>query len=373
MTNDLSVIKPRNSLLDGLRGSAIVGVVAVHSIQIANLVMGKEETTFSTLISLGKYGVELFFWLSGWLLVSIYGLKGNRLGKIYGIRRIARIYPLWILFLIVGVIRSFMTNSGGFYRAQFFYDDAWIILLSLTFLLFTSSALWNTVIPGGWSIQAEVAHYLLFPILRNRSLGLLLSSATIVNLMTLVLIHFRSRMEGWPKFAIQIFDSYLRLGLYSSLGFFIIGILSFHFFEDFSRKRKGIGKPDHTRAPVLLIVAFVLSLIAVPCPVGSNLEALIYVAVMIVLIFGIKRVNVMFILFQFLGRYSYFIYFIHFLVLDFIRILSKGVNSTYLLSFSTPLFFVLVLVITITISSILALPSMRFFEKPILKFAHRLT
>jgi peptidoglycan/LPS O-acetylase OafA/YrhL len=373
MVEDRSLAKLRNTWLDGLRGSAIVGVVAVHSMQISNLILGNKETTFSGLISLGKYGVEHFFWLSGWLLVSIYGLKGNRLGKTYGIRRIARIYPLWVLFLIVGIVRSSITNSGGFYKAQSFYSDAWIILLSLTFLLFTSSALWNTVIPGGWSIQAEVAHYLLFPIMRNRSLALLLSGATVVNLMTLVLLYFRSRVENWPKLTLQIFESYIRLGLYSSLGFFIIGILSFQFFEDFSCKRKGIRKPDGAGIPKLLTITFLLSLMAVPCPVGSNLEALIYVATMTTFIFAIKRVNVIFELFQFLGRYSYFIYFIHFLVLDLIRIVTKGVKSTYFLSFSTPLFFVLVLGFTITVSSILALPSMKFFEKPILKFAHRHT
>ena len=179
--------------------------------------------------------------------------------------------------------------------------------------------------------------------MRNRSLGLLLSASIILNLMTLIIVHFRSRVEDWPKLAIQIFDSYLRLCLYSSLGFFIIGILSFHFFEDFSHKKGGIGKQDHPSAPKLLIVAFVLSLIAVPCPVGSNLEALVCVAAMIALTFGIKRINVIFILFQFLGRYSYFIYFVHFFVLDFIRILTKGVKSTYYLSFSTPLFLCLFL------------------------------
>ena len=133
MANDLSVVKPRNSLLDGLRRSAIVGVVAVHSMQISNLILGKGETTFSSLMSLGKYGVELFFWLSGWLLVSIYGLKGNRLGKSYRIRRVARIYPLWILFLIVAIIRSIVTNSGGFYTARLSFDNTSIIILSSTF------------------------------------------------------------------------------------------------------------------------------------------------------------------------------------------------------------------------------------------------
>jgi peptidoglycan/LPS O-acetylase OafA/YrhL len=58
---DLIVVaKQRNPWLDALRGIAIIGVVAVHSAQISNLILGKDETSFSTLISFGKYGVELF-------------------------------------------------------------------------------------------------------------------------------------------------------------------------------------------------------------------------------------------------------------------------------------------------------------------------
>jgi peptidoglycan/LPS O-acetylase OafA/YrhL len=166
-------------------------------------------------------------------------LNGNPLGKNYGIRRIARVYPLWVLFLIITIVRSQTTNSGGFYRAvqaskeqKTIFDEFTLILLSLTFLLFTSSALWNTVIPGGWSIQAEVAHYLLFPVMRNRSLNFLFGVASIVNIATLILIHLRSRIDVSSRLAIEIIDSWLRLGLYSTFGFFIIGITSFHFFNN---------------------------------------------------------------------------------------------------------------------------------------------
>jgi peptidoglycan/LPS O-acetylase OafA/YrhL len=52
----------RSYWLDVLRGLAIFGVVAVHSIQSTNsLVLNNKSELFFWMISLGKYGVELFF------------------------------------------------------------------------------------------------------------------------------------------------------------------------------------------------------------------------------------------------------------------------------------------------------------------------
>ena len=83
-----SAEKQRNSWLDVLRGLAIFGVVSVHSIHTTDVFIAQsvKSSDFSFLMSLGKYGVELFFFLSGWLLASIYGLSGNKVGKPYWVR-----------------------------------------------------------------------------------------------------------------------------------------------------------------------------------------------------------------------------------------------------------------------------------------------
>ena len=69
----------RSDWLDVLRGLAILGVVAVHSVQISDKLSldiqgpgGALSSSWTSFISLGRYGVEVFFFLSGWLMVAIF-------------------------------------------------------------------------------------------------------------------------------------------------------------------------------------------------------------------------------------------------------------------------------------------------------------
>ena len=76
-----SVINPtRSAKLDVIRGVAILAVVAVHSFQASVglfpvSLMAEASKTFVAFSYL-RFGVELFFLLSGWLIFSIH--RGNR-------------------------------------------------------------------------------------------------------------------------------------------------------------------------------------------------------------------------------------------------------------------------------------------------------
>ncbi|HEY1090435.1 MAG TPA: acyltransferase family protein, partial [Burkholderiaceae bacterium] len=90
--------------LDGLRGFAALVVVASHASGMGlNLVPGLDLT------GIGKYGVYLFFVLSAYLLSTQWLTKEQetRLGAKYLgrylSRRFLRIYPLYILVLLVGL------------------------------------------------------------------------------------------------------------------------------------------------------------------------------------------------------------------------------------------------------------------------------
>jgi peptidoglycan/LPS O-acetylase OafA/YrhL len=77
----------RSDYLDGWRGAAILSVLAGHFL-------------FLKTFSLGPFGVELFFVLSGRLMADILFVKRYPLPRFF-LRRFARIYPALLAFVLI--------------------------------------------------------------------------------------------------------------------------------------------------------------------------------------------------------------------------------------------------------------------------------
>jgi peptidoglycan/LPS O-acetylase OafA/YrhL len=119
--------------------------------------------------------------------------------------------------------------------------------------------------------------------------------------------------------------------------------------------------------------------ISFPLAVGNNVQALGFLVLALIasiLVMEFPRAKK---ILRVLGQYSYFIYFCHFHVLSILRYLMQqySIELTPLddlspfkpyLQISMYLFFYFT---TISASLLLALPSYKYFEKPILKLAHR--
>lgn len=104
---------------------------------------------------------------------------------------------------------------------------------------------------------------------------------------------------------------------------------------------------------------------------GNQFEVLGSLTLMILLSFGIQKNKIISKFFQFLGRHFYFIYFMHFLCLAVLyRLVLNHALFTGIFR-SQQFVFVLILVFTLSISSIVAIPSWKYFEKPIIKIAHK--
>jgi peptidoglycan/LPS O-acetylase OafA/YrhL len=376
-----TVYRERSVWLDVLRGLAIFGVVAVHSMQVTDqLVLKNKSELFSQFFGLGKYGVELFFFLSGWLLMSIYGIAGKPLGKTYWARRIGRIYPLWILFLAVAFIRwayyeaagrgSPLNVSDG--QSSFVHSPLGVVILSLTFTLFLSASLWNNVIPGGWSIQSEMAHYLIFTLIRNRSLNSIINFSTLISFITYLAFIARPKMDTYPTLFLQLIDAWFRLGLYSTFGYFLFGILSFLVFSQY----KEIGftgfRSIETNFSKASFMMYLVIFLLLPCPFGNQIEAMSFMLIMILISFGILRNRIATNFFRFLGRYSYFIYFMHLIAVASAHWFSEKFEFIPNSTGSQQLVFVSIFLYSLAISSLLAIPSMKYFERPIIGLTHKI-
>jgi len=363
----------RNAYLDFLRALAIISVVFVHSgVFLDDHLTGLGAhlpALARRFTDLGSCGVQLFFLISGWLLEKLYG-KGNWQPKRYLARRFARIYPLWVLFLALSFVLPFLGITtgitdllSGHSRNQWLTGSAVIVLATLTFTLWISPALWNNAVLGGWSIQAEVGHYLIFPAIRRLKSYQILLILGVARLITSWLEHLTPRLP--PGTIRSLAEAWVRLGLANTLVFFVAGVLTCRWLERLWKP----GVLDLLALAVLGISLFVwvkqpLNIPAAIAYIGTAL-ALTRLALV-----GGRRHR----WFEAISRYSYFTYFFHWFVIKSVLKILQGVGLDHLLAQSSWLAVLGVLALvplTLLISTAVGSVSWRYFEKPIIDWSRR--
>ena len=390
-SQELNKLSNRNPWIDVLRGIAIFAVVVVHVIANSNDVTysitgGKYMSEFfENTLNYGVYGVELFFFLSGWLLVSIYGINKNQkfvLGS-YWKRRLARIMPLWILFIALGILEARIIGKGPWLAARnvpeggnsLVHTPLIIWILSLTFTLWLVDSLWNTVMPGGWSIQAEIAHYLAFPIIRKYDKSFLFKIWAVSYFVFSVIEETKHLFLNIPLLG-RILEALFRLNFLSNSLFFILGILAFSVYNNW---KSGVGQSEiinSAKKNGIFVVLATLTTFFAPLTYGRTIDGLGFIFVSIVVTSAIIHMNLLKKMFLTLGKYSYFIYFCHFKVLTFMRFLLQDSDGKFKIDVTPstlvePLLFLIFLVITLLVSTLLAIPSHKYFEKYFINWAHR--
>lgn len=139
--------KARSRAIDGLRGAAILAVIFVHT-AYAWPSIGRG---FIQLSSLGRYGVDVFFVLSGWVLTHLYFSTAVDERPGLGVRlqeRLIRLAPLyWLGIVGYGILGPRWGWAGdgsvGEIWANVFFLNGW------------DTARASVVVPGGWSISVE--------------------------------------------------------------------------------------------------------------------------------------------------------------------------------------------------------------------------
>jgi peptidoglycan/LPS O-acetylase OafA/YrhL len=390
-SQELNKLSNRNPWIDILRGIAIFAVVVVHVIANSNDVTysitgGKYMSEFfENTLNYGVYGVELFFFLSGWLLVSIYGINKNQkfvLGS-YWKRRLARIMPLWILFIALGILEARIIGKGPWLAARnvpeggnsLVHTPLIIWILSFTFTLWLVDSLWNTVMPGGWSIQAEIAHYLAFPIIRKYDKSFIFKIWAVSYFIFSVIEETKHLFLNIPLLG-RILEALFRLNFLSNSLFFILGILAFSVYNNW---KSGVGQSEiinSAKKNGIFIVLATLTTFFAPLTYGRTIDALGFIFISIIVTSAIIHMNLLKKMFLTLGKYSYFIYFCHFKVLTFMRFLLQDSDGKFKIDVTPstlvePLLFLIFLIITLLVSTLLAIPSHKYFEKYFSNWVHR--
>jgi peptidoglycan/LPS O-acetylase OafA/YrhL len=153
--------------IDGFRFVAIASVFfyhVAHDIPVIGDNFGQPNAQLRFLMNVGRYGVELFFVISGFVLAlpfvraRLAGGKPVSL-KAYYLRRLTRLEPPYIVLMIV---HFFLLIATGMGTAR----DLWPHLLAG--FVYQHNVIYggmNPVQGATWSLEVEVQFYLLTPIL----------------------------------------------------------------------------------------------------------------------------------------------------------------------------------------------------------------
>ncbi|WP_448952427.1 acyltransferase family protein [Labrys neptuniae] len=180
--------------LQGLRAIAAYMVVFHHIISLY-----VEQYTHTALTHSGAAGVDIFFAISGFIMVyTTRGRQGEPLPFLW--RRLCRIAPLyWITTTLVFLACVLGMRPNGLGSDD---GNAEQYVLSLLFIPFTrQSADIFPLVAVGWTLNYEMLFYLIFAVslcLRNR-IPVLVSLSVMLGIMTLTGLYWAA--EGRPESA----------------------------------------------------------------------------------------------------------------------------------------------------------------------------
>lgn len=146
--------------ITGLRAIAALMVVAVHTRAFDGFGWIGEIASDN-----GKYGVQIFFVISGYTIAATY-LKAGSFAP-YFIRRLMRIAPLYYLAVLVFFTLIVSGAMGAPYFMQL-YDskpDGYNLFMHLSFLSAWDARVANSLIGVEWTIPVEIFWYAALPCL----------------------------------------------------------------------------------------------------------------------------------------------------------------------------------------------------------------
>jgi len=298
----------RMRTFDFLRGLAIIGVIVVHTSQI----FPSQIILIDSAASLGRFGVQLFYFISALTMCHMWKIREGEKSPVknFYIRRFFRIAPLfWIaipLYISInGLGKSYWAPEGV---------NILQIFLTATFLHGFWPNTINSVVPGGWSIAVEMSFYVIFPFLvlniKKRDVYLQLAIITwIFNVLIFRDCALDFLGNHYNTNSTSIVNEFLHLNFINQAPIFLLGCYIHSILNN---------QPGKTE--IFLLAAWIL--LAASLKYFCRTEGFGFLAAYMaigIFVYACIKANLKFKSIEKIGKSSYAIYLVHFLVLHYLH------------------------------------------------------
>jgi peptidoglycan/LPS O-acetylase OafA/YrhL len=360
------------TFVEALRGYAILGVVFTHSTQK----MTDLPQWLNNIGIQGARGVQLFFIVSAFTLFYSLARKYETRSidiKDFFVRRFFRIAPAFYVAFVFYLCFLLWMNQVGLKGLTNDYTLG-RVLSTLTFTGLLSPEWLYSLVPGGWSISAEMLFYLLMPLIfmlvRNVKAAILLVIVTLVisGLSTYSVLYF----DIWE--AGNLREKYLFYWFPNQLPVFCLGVMLFYLLKD---KMNPVSWKKYDTVSHILILCSIVIIggLAISGGVGGPYfpSHFLFGIGFVILAYGLGLREKHFLVNRvivFIGQISFSMYLIHFFVLD---IILKLFVDRLLLSFSNSIVLIIVFLSTLLVTIGLSYLSYRIIELPGIKLGRKIS
>lgn len=310
--------------IEQLTFTRFIAAIAVVMMHFGKHVFPFSHESIGFLVKSGGVGVSYFFILSGFVMVIAYGKNPNIDFLSYQKNRFARIYPVYLLGLILVLfyILFIVQQEIGFKEIMLHASalQAWVPETAL-----------NLNFPG-WSVSVEFFFYLLFPFIYNyfytkQKFKTILFVSIILWFISLLFINWALKGNIFyisEKNTLNFLHSF---PLFHLNQFLIGNIAGFYFLEKWNTKSKNYD------LHILLVFIVLIALIKMKLPVDYSNGFLAIVFLPLILLQALNTGSLTR-LFKsnaavFLGEISYSIYILHYPIHLFVKYFLKmfGING----------------------------------------------
>ena len=381
----VETVKVKNSLdsvkkyqyIDIIRAFAILGILATHSFHhITDL-----SAVTVAIFNYGQLGVQLFFIASAiTLCLSASERKENSLINFY-IRRFFRIAPLYYFGILLYFFWRIAYTSYLQSEPSIPQDYTLMrVLENIFFMHGFDPSNFNYVVPGGWSIATEMAFYVIFPLI-FLLLNKLRLRSFIVFTITIAVLSFYVQYAGIEiiqpiLIENEIHDSviandefgFIYASIINQINVFMIGIIAFKFLHK---------KITTSHLLFAMVLIFISCLIQYDRSYDTGYDGFFYTimssiafAILVIKLSNISLPeNIFCKLLVEVGRNSFSIYILHFMILDVLKFVFM--HSIYKVVDIGAFRLVLVLISLTVLTFYAARHTNKYIERPGIKLGKR--